>query len=37
MTCPYCGISLKVYPVGDSGIYFCYLCGHAFDRDDLEA
>ncbi len=37
IACPYCGISLKVYPVtGNSGLYFCYMCGHAFDRDDVD-
>ncbi len=35
IACPYCGISLKVYPAGNSGLYFCYMCGHAFDRDDV--
>ena len=36
MTCPYCGISLKVVQVGNSSLYFCYMCGHSFDRDDVE-
>lgn len=36
MSCPYCGISLMVHAAGNTGLYFCYMCCHAFDRDDID-